>query len=95
MPPDRKLVLLQTRRHERHRSSRDHHFNPTDVLYRFTASMGTPEYGPAPRPRRRLIGTPGHPWAPPRGPKVHKTRFEPGFVYFRARVNRTNDFNFL
>ena len=27
-----KPVLLQTRRHDRPRSSRDHYFNPTDVL---------------------------------------------------------------
>ena len=42
MPPDRKHVLLQTRRHERPRSSRDHHSNPTDVLYRFSTSAGPP-----------------------------------------------------
>ena len=42
-----KLVLIQTRRHDRPSSSRDHHLHTTDVLYRFSASMGATEYGPA------------------------------------------------
>ena len=34
-----KSILLQTRRRERPRSSRDHHSNPTDALYHFSASI--------------------------------------------------------
>ena len=60
-----KRILLQTRRYECPRSSRDHHSNPTDVLYRFSASK-LPRSMASPRtlgdassaPHRRPIGTP-------------------------------------
>ena len=63
-----KLVLLQTRRQVRPRSSRDHHFNPTDVLYRSSSSMGVPEYGSAPPlgdASWAPLASAGHPWLPP------------------------------
>ena len=66
-PYSPKRILLQTRRYERPRSSRDHHSNPTDVLYRFSASMEPRSMGP-PRPLGDAswvpLGTPGHPLHP-------------------------------
>ena len=44
-----KSCLLQTRRRERPRSSRDHHSNTIDVLYRFSTSMGVGRVGGVPR----------------------------------------------
>ena len=40
-----KLVLIQTRRHVRPSSSRDHHLHTTDVLYRFPISLVPPLLG--------------------------------------------------
>ena len=62
--------MIQTRRYERPRSSRDHHSNPTDVLYRFSTSMEPRSMGPphpSGTPHRHPwapLGTPWHPWAP-------------------------------
>ena len=65
------LVLLQTRRNDHPRSSREHHSNPTKVLYRFGTSMSpgvwarpTPSETPTGHPLAPL-GTPRDPWILP------------------------------